>query len=490
MKRYLYIFFLLLLFVFSALEATKTRSLGAGITGDFTWAVDDQFTYIYLNPAYVTNYSSIFFAEYSIENSIDKKSGGVILKPFENFSLGIVSGLSVNDDVLNNDSYPRSLFKRDVNAILGNTNILLFNQAVINANGLSLAEGVALFQNSRNILDNRNLTVLIGWRPTKNFSIGVNSSYSYSIDSEVKTRQISENFDLFKSELRVSAGLAYFLNDRYLKSIDLSTSYTRYVIDNSYDETDLDGKRIMANYKTSGAYDLSVGLRFVAEVIPKHRFHLSLNYDTYDTSTTGTALSQISNLPSFPFSVIEDYSRVGSKVNFGFSDQLQILPNVMIFAATFIEISSFVNNYDGRDLVSLTYRPDPVKEEYSSTRIPILMGLEGRLFKNWIFRFGFSHAIKTAKASGFDTITYNYSRADTSVETITQEDIKESTGSAGASSNISMGLSYFLPSLQIDWKGNILFFSQGPFLLSGQSAQLATSVAITFYLSKLEEFTR
>ena len=474
---------LLLTLPFAA-SATQTRSRGLGLSTDTSWMVQGQYPYLFLNPAAVNDYRNFIYFEHQLNSvSIEENSGGVFFNPYDKLTFGFLTGLPVNQKVFNDSANPRSLFYSSGTNLISNNVIFDLNNAIITANGLSLAESFNLYDVSRNEFNNRNINTVLGYEMS-NLQLGALIGYGYVKDNQSRANLLKEYIRLFKSETSVTAGARYQKNLWRFESIDLAYSMVLYDLNNNYDSTDIDGLRIAASLTDDAAQDHSIFVKTSFRLHRRHLLHLSYRFASYRTATTATAKSEINVPPLLPFEYVENYSRTGHSHRLGISDEMHPAKTVKVYFGIQVDTESLSNSYDGLDIQSGRYRQNPVEENFNSLFVPVYLGLEGELSKYFTIRFALNHSLHNRPAATYDREFIDNRRGNTSSANITQTNITTTTGSGGAESNVSLGFTLNFSRFSIDWLANANFFRDGPHFFSGKVNELSTALAVSYYFVK------
>ncbi len=474
-------------------EATFTRSEGMALDQRFSYMVSDQFAYIFENPAFVNDYQNQFYFEHRNKTGTDENLGGMFLKPFRNFTFGFVNGLTVNKDVFNSTTSPRGMFFEGTltnpnDKLVNNGTVVDLNNAIINAGNLSLTQTINIFQNTRNQFEQQNLLAFAGYK-LRRIKLGALFGYGFVEDVEIKKEKIEESVSLRKTETSIGLGAHFDIGYKWFKSADVAASHRFYQMNNEYDEVSSENFYIRAALKSKGAGDSRLSGRLNVQIHSKHTLHFYYAYSRLNSSTEAQAISTVNLAPSTPFNLQDTFTRKGSNHTFGISDEIYPIKPVMVFIALHLELESLNNSYDGSNNLAGTFRQNPAEETYSYTYLPLTLGLEGQITDFLTIRFGLSHSLKNRLDGTYDQELVNQQRANIGSTEITNSRTTTVAGAKGPDSTVSLGLTIKYRRFSFDFIGNADFFREGPNFISGQSNDLSTGIALSYYFGEESLFT-
>lgn len=473
------------------------RSAGLGLTDEFVWMVDGQLPMIYVNPARIASYRDSFYFEYRNNAGIGEGTGGILLASGSRFTFGFTAGLPVNRTVFNANNHPRGMFY-DGEATLTDRRLIdnnvynALNTAIVNSNGLALAESTEISGTTRNELKNRSVNVYAGYELNK-FSFAAELSYAYSKDIQGREKNsLSEELSLFKSQTAGALGVLWTPSVRFIRQVDFTVRQTFYYLNNVYDENDLSSKNVVGSLTSSGSGDTELFSHASFPILSGHLFHTRFSVAFLNSSTQANARSQVSNGASLPFDYSENYDRKGTRVIAGISDEMRITKRIFWYCGFQMEYESLTNEFDGKNNLTGALRTNPVRQNLTRLYIPILAGLEGKISDSFLFRLGLTHSLKNLRSSGADFESYDSTTTEETRAangTVTNTTIISRSGSANTSSAASFGISYVSGRFSLDWLANINFLREGPNFVSGKinDLSLAVGLAYRFDTSSSEE---
>lgn len=473
---------------FTAVSATAVRSAGLGLVDEFSWMVNDQLPMIYVNPARIASYKNSFYFEYRNNASTGEGTGGILLGAGSKITMGFAAGLPVNRTVFNSNNHPRGMFydgeaTQIDRRMIDNNVYTALNTAIVNSNGLALAESTEISGTNRNELKNRSLNAYLAYEFNR-FSVAAELSYAYSKDNQGREKNsISEELSLFKSQTVSSLGVFWNPGIKFVPQVDFAVRQTWYYLNNIYDENDLSNKNVMGSLQSSGSGDTDFFSHATFTFVPGHLLHARFSISALNSSTEVNARSQVSNGASQPFDYSEIYERKGTRVIGGLSDEMRITKRVFWYAGFQIEYEKLSNQFDGKNNLTGALHSFPVRQELSRLYIPILTGLEGKITEEFRIRLGLTHSLKNLRSStadfeSYDSTTTEETRAANG--TVTSVTVMNRSGSANTSSAASFGISYVTARFSIDWLANINFLREGPNFVSGKVNDLSLAVAMSY----------
>lgn len=474
--------------------ATVVRDAGLSLNSSEAYMLSDRQSMIYLNPAYAGDNQNRFFVEYggSAGSAYAGTKGGFLFGLNNTITLGLLTGTSIDKTLFNNNDSPWS-FYYDSEATTSDKRMINVNRyaeintAIISANGLGLTETASIFENTSNDLLKNNLGLLLSWH-SGNLDLGIKSEYAAASHTAGRATQlVSEERYLAKSQLSLTGGAKYIMGGSF-KLIEGTVSYQRFGLNNRYHEADLDNREVEASLKSDGANALGLRLHGIYDIPGVHLFHIQLSAVFQNTSTTAKARSTVDNSISSPFFYIDTFTRKGTLLNLGFSDEMKVSKNIVWFAATALESESYNNTFDGDNRLTSEKRTELLEQQFSEITVPVIIGLEGQISRSWQVRLGLRHNIIGRRGTGAGTDSYSSeiteSRRNNSGE-ITTITTTSTKGSSGSLSSASLGFSFDYERFSLDWLANIQFITQGPNFVSGSINDMSTALGFTYFFGDL-----
>ncbi|MCX8122682.1 MAG: hypothetical protein N3F66_00785 [Spirochaetes bacterium] len=492
MKRIVTVMVLMLNFVFFAfrLSATTTRDMGLGLF-EYPWFIDGLQSYIYENPAYISNYGDKIYAErIGIINGENK--GGVIYNIKNNLFIGVDLGSPVDTSLWNTNAVD-SLFNVDVYSAKCKSH---YNHSIITSQSMKAYQVELLDETILDIkdpydaselvgtnttspqlrekLNQRNFSALFGYKLNK-FSVGFYAGYATSWkhyrDSTSATNS-HEEYNLINAEYSAKLGVSYIINNKV--SFDISGFFFMYALDNNYMQRK-PGIDFDMSYKSDGAMDFGSNLRVNYAMTNNQKVHFYVSYWMLNRSTKGEMLISDSK-PINNVNATDTFERKGQKISAGVSDEISIDKNMIVFIGFLTNIEFFKNNYYGVDAITPANNVDTYTLNYKAIEVPVIIGLEANVSENWKGRLGLVQKIyKPLSYDGTNIINQGANKIPTTIDEI-----------SSSSSTLYTGLSYKLNNFTFDWLMNVELFTVGPYIISGKSwtanneNPLAFAFAITY----------
>lgn len=479
---------------------TLTRTAGFSLNRDTSWFLSGLYPQIYLNPAFARFKESQFIVDYHNFDGIFKAEGGLFLSQ-ENHTLGILLGQKISEPIFQDPNHPKSFFYTAPtlspfiadNRFIDPSQYLRINTAIVNSSGLALADAASIFEPNYNILKTKNLELFYTYAFT-NWIFGLRVGFAHSQEKKIRqTNQVDEEIRLTKAQLPFSIGFAYKNSAKeILQGFDLSYRYERYILQNRYDEKDLQNRQILAQLKDQGAYEQEVQGKISIFLIPNNLFHFRFQYSWFDTSSEAIAKSENNTgclvVSDCFFNLKDSYLRKGNLLSFGFSNEIKHSENFLWFFGFFWQREYITTDFNGYDYVNQVPRQDntvygnkaPIVQKFYLDQLPLFLGWEAHLADFLYLRFGLNHPLLNyRKDNGYREKTIAQRRSSTGFIYQTVE--IEKRGRKAAKSQATLGLSMVASkSLTLDWLLNIAFVTAGPNFISGKSEDLSFAVGITY----------
>lgn len=436
------------------LQATFTEAAGMGIDKDTSWMKDKTYPFVFLNPAAMQGLKNSIYFEYY--NTI--QMGGIFLPITSKINIGVFSGTTINFQALNSTDF-QSLYHTTGNDPAG----INFNNI---ASGAYQAVAAKIDDANANALVNRNLETILTYR-MGSMKLGLGLSYGFASDgqSEVNTNSSGSvtggnEVGLFKSEFRMAGGLIMPVSGPFSR-LASSIAFTKYNVDNFYIQKGISASSDkMAKLESDAAFDIELLNRATMTISRKSRLHIFLGYAFLNRSTRTLDETNSPDRES-------QYERLGHRIRAGASHELALSNRLGLFYGVELGYEIFSNKYEATKKGSTD---NPYETSVYQMRWPIILGLSSKVSKNFDIRMGIRHNIINSGD--------NFSSKETKINGSTTVSERASFLSSG--SNISMGLSYDLKMLRLDWLTNIAILKEGPYFISGKANAWSTAFAVLF----------
>jgi len=471
--------------------------MGMGLA-DYPWFVDGLQSYIYENPAYVSNFKERAYAErIGIEDG--RNIGGIIFNPAGKVTLGIHFGVPTDTSMWNTANVD-GLFHVDTYSIHGKSHYTHststqtmdgYQTELLDKTILDLKDPVdASFPvdpdltspELREPLGQRNFSAMVAFDMGK-FTLGADFGYATSwknnkLGDSATNRK--EEYNLINAEYSARVGAMIQVNTQV--SVDVVGSFTMYSLDNNYTRS-APGITMDMKYGTAGAMDFGGAARVNYQMTTKHKMHFNVAYTLLNRSTEGSMNVSDTGTPANNVNATDTFERTGQIIALGISDEYAIDRDIRAFMGFNTMIETFTNSYYGEDVIAPANNVDKYSKDYSAVKVPLIVGMEAKLSENWRGRFGVQQTIYQPLTNEGTSIT-GQGTAETPASV-------NDTGSAETS--FSMGLSYKLNNFTFDWLANIELFTVGPNFVSGkawtsqQQNPMAMAFAVTYVFSSGED---
>lgn len=476
----------------SNLFATSTRDMGMGLF-EYSWFIDGLQTYMYENPAYLSSFKERAYAE-RIGVISGYNMGGIIINPAGKVFIGFNFGIPVDNNVWNTTAVD-GLFHTDTYSIHAKSNythstsgqsfggyqVELLNQKILDLKDpvdASYPVGTeSVSSDFREELTQRNFSAMVSY-DFGNFTLGMDLGYAASWvnnkqgDSATNRK---EEYNLINTEYSARIGGIVKINAQV--DVDFGGSFVMYVLDNNYTRN-APGVEINTEYKSKGAMDFGGFARVNYQMTTKHKSHFYAAYKLLNRSTEGS-MKVTDPVEANKVDANDTFERKGQLITVGISDEYAFSPDVKAFLGFATVMETFTNNYYGENAFLLASNLDKYKFEYSSIKVPLIVGLEAKLSENWKGRFGVKQVVYQPITNEGENITNQGANK-------TPASVNETSS---AETEFNIGLSYRLGSFTFDWLANIDMYTVGPYLFSGKAWDsknpnpLAMAFAVTYRFS-------
>lgn len=471
--------------------ATSTRDMGMGLF-EYPWFIDGLQTYMYENPAYVPTFKERAYAE-RIGVVDGYNMGGIIINPAGKVFISFNFGIPVDTNVWNSTAVD-SLFHVDTYSIHAKSNythskapaqnLLGYQVELLSEEILDLKDPIDASypvgtntesSDLREELTQRNFSAMFAYDFGR-FLLGADFGYATSWVNNKESNSSTnakEEYSLINTEYSVRIGAIVKINPQV--DIDFGGNFVMYMLDNNYAKY-APGLEIKTDYKSKGAMDFGGFARVNYQMTTKHKSHFYVAYKILNRSTDGSMTVADTADPTKNVDATDTFERTGQLISGGISDEYMFSPDVKAFFGFATIVEMFKNNYYGIDAIVPANNVNKYKYDYTSVKVPLLVGLEAKLSENWKGRFGVRQTIYQPIKSEGESITGQ--------GTVTTPASVNETSSA--KTDFSMGLSYRLGAFTFDWLANIELFTVGPYFVSGmawtstQRNPLAMAFAITY----------
>ncbi|MCB1199140.1 MAG: hypothetical protein KDK41_00740 [Leptospiraceae bacterium] len=467
-RIYLKVFILFLaVMIVPAREATITRSAGMGLDTDLSWMVDDQYPFVFLNPAAMKGYENNIYFEYF--NTV--QMGGIFLPLMSGLSLGVFSGTTVDFQAFNSTDF-QSMYHTSGS-----------DPAGIDFNNLSGASTTyrplaARIDNAdANILENRNLEIILSYKMGR-IQLGGALSYAFASESQSDATTTtstgvtsSEEAGLFKSEFRLALG-AILPVGGLIKELASSISFTKFTLDNYYTrKISTSTTENTARLESNGAFDIDLLNRVSLNFSRTHNIHAFFGYSLLNRSTRATDQIGTNDLQS-------DYDRNGHRIRAGLSDELNLSQRLGLFYGLELNYEIFSNDYQAVKRPTAS-NSEPYQTSVYQLKWPLVLGLNASVSENLDLRMGIRHNILNS-GNNSESNTQRINNAGT----VTSSTVSSRSSFLSSGSNISMGVSYTIDALRFDWLTNVNILKDGPYFISGKENAWSTAFAVIFNYGK------
>lgn len=255
----------------------------------------------------------------------------------------------------------------------------------------------------------------------RRFSLGL--KFGWTGSSYESSSGLKENAHAFI----IGLGSYFRIKGRY--SLEINPEITIYWVEIYFD---VNGNNIL---ESDGSLDLKLPFRLNVNFSSKNILHVMFAFSYLDRSTKDKASNS--------------WERSGYKILVGLSNEWHVSNKVLVMLGL------------NMDYYKKEYSPSGgSKDENSELFLPLHLGIEGSLPKNWVIRCGLKHNI------------IEYSITDIGGTEIT-------TLNSGSLSG-ALGLGLRIGNLNIDWNVDAIIFVSGPHFISGNSNNFSTDFAISY----------
>ncbi len=477
-------------FAATQLFATSTRDMGMGLF-EYPWFIDGLQSYMYENPAYLSSFKERAYAE-RIGAVDGYNMGGIIINPAGKVYLGFNFGVPVDKNLWNTTAVD-GLFHTDTYSLHAKSHYKHstsgqkfdgYQFELLNNNILDLKDPVdASFpvvpstesDDLREELTQRNFSALISY-DFGSFALGADFGYAASWVNNKdgdSASQSKEEYNLVNTEYSVRIGGIVKINPQV--NVDFGTSFVMYVLDNNYTKN-APGIGIKADYKSKGAMDFGGFARANYQMTTKHKSHFYISYKMLNRSTEGSINVSDTGDPANNADATDTFERKGQLIALGISDEYAFSQDMKAFLGFATVYETFTNKYYGEDVITPANNVDKYKFDYTSIKVPLIVGLEAKLSENWKGRFGVKQTI-------YQPLTNEGESVSGQGTVITPASVSVTSS---AQTVFTMGLSYKLGYFTFDWLANIELFTVGPYFVSGKTwtggdkNPLAMAFAVTY----------
>lgn len=468
---------------FSAFAST-TRDKGLGLD-QYSWFIDGLEGRVFENPAYLGNYKDRAFAERNgVTDALNM--GGIYYSPVDGLTLGLHFGLPVDNSVWDSED-AEGLFHHDIYSVKGknkySTAAQTFDGYQFEMNNgeiidlMDPADGSALVGTDtsspvlRESLDQKNLSAICSYS-LGSWVLGGYFGYATSWGTKRYGATEADTHDEYS-----------FKNDEYsamlgtkgiigtVVDMDISGYWKMYSLKNEYTKK-LPGIDAKMTYKSDGAMDFGGSLAVGYKMTEVHKSHFFASYAMLNRSTKGSMRNTDQNTADRNVNASDTFSRKGSTISLGVSDEIKVSNDLMGFVGFSAEYTLFKNEYSGKDSILPANNVDKYTMDSKSISVPLIVGLESKLSEKWKGRFGLTQMIyKPLTDSGKNISSLG------KVSSPTSKSENESS-----STTMSLGLTYVLNSFTFDWVVSADMFTSGPYIVSGKtwSGASPTPMATSF----------
>ena len=470
------------------LYATSVRDMGMGLYEN-PWFIDGLQSYVYQNPAYLSNYNDITFFERI--GALDGQNMGAIFYSLSpDMHIGIHIGRPVDSNIWASTD-TESLYHSGNYEIHGApvgggylpTGYLQYDGyqlAMVDGKVIDLMdptegsryETATTTSKSDNVneLLQRNVSLMASYK-TGNLAMGLDLGYATSWSNKrnniLSTTTENDEYKFINTEYDVTFGCLYNIDNR--QSVDGAVGWTMYSINSTYEKMVTGGYTASMSYKTDMAMDISGLVRYNMQLAKNHRMHLRAAYTYINHSTKGEM--QIDAIDTVTYDTVggeDTFSRTGQNIKVGISDEISF-NSIKAFAGFDIQYKMFKNEYSGKDEDVIANSADKYTNELNTITIPIIIGMETTHDENWKTRYGIMQRIYQPVTNTGENITGMGSETNPN----------DYNGNSSSATDLFAGISYKRGNFSFDWLVNMNLFVAGPYFVSGKTAT-GTSVPTAF----------
>ena len=470
--------------------ATNTGDKGMGLY-EYPWFIDGLQSYIYENPAYLSQYKNSAFAE-RVGVTDGQNMGGLFFSPISNLTVGLHFGQPVDDTVWNTKAI-NSLYHIDNYSVksialpvyvhsssgqaFGGYQMEMLDGSIIDisdpVDGSAPVGTAEVSPELRGTLDQRNFSAMAAYTFGR---AGVGLSFGYATSWKNKrtgdgTTVENDEYNMTNTEYSTNLGGYFKINEKV--SIDGDGSFVVYQMKNTYKKIE-PGITSKMSYGASGAMDFGGDLRLNYQMTPIHLMHFNLGYEMQNRSTYGSMKITNLNVANRNVRAKDTFTRKGQFIEFGISDEFKMGNDVKAFVGFNTEVHLQSNSYSGKDSITAANNLNKYSNKTTTISLPLLVGMEAKLSENWTGRFGLVQVIYQPLTDSGKNVT-NSATGGITVPTTTNDNSTSST-------IFNTGVSYKLGSLTFDWLASIDLFTNGPYIISGKAFTSAepTPMAMAF----------
>jgi len=481
-------------------NASDTSSAGLMLGTDNAWMVNGQFPYIFENPAVLGKFKNTAYFESGLTTA-DNATGCIVL------GLGAVTLAMPMGRAA--DVYGTTWLQTPSTVPLSLYNTTSATSAIPAVARTQTAYGAAAtafdlkaqtYAGASVAKINKNdfgfitsfdagplaIGVIFAWASaTNNHENEISLAASLPVSREERVH-FNNNQMIFK------LGAEYKVSDS--TSIGVDAAYVKYGINNHYTSTDTTAPTDSAwdyKYATDGAGDINIGANIAIGLSEKKTLHINIHDTIINHSTKYTAEESAAGVVTL--SGEDTYSRKGNKLTVGFSDETRVTKDIVLYVGFMLSTISLTTKYDSHNTLAGVANPNlanPIDKKYNSLEIPAYLGVEAKLSENWTGRFGarqyfYQKPLLTATYTGANT-SETVDTNDTNAANATTATSKyKANREEAATTSLSLGLSYQMGNVAVDWLVNVNLFVNGPYFISGSSNTFATQIAATLNYDSL-----
>ncbi|MFC1670958.1 hypothetical protein ACFL20_11245 [Spirochaetota bacterium] len=422
-------------------SATITSDSGLGLY-EKPWMVDGLHSMIYQNPAYLSkNKNRMFYERLGFDNN-GTNMGGFIWNPISSFNIGVLLGHRVNNSIWNSKG-DGSFFHVGSGGTAYQPGSL--DNATLSENNSSLElRDPSGGDDLRQQIKQQDVAIVASY-DLGNMAFGFSFSYASAWKSDnYNSLTRDDKYTLSSSQYNILLGGIIDLGNTMI--LDFDVLYTYYDLENTY-KADDGGTGLEMTYEGDNAMDVKLGVGFNMNISNLQRLHFRVAYGFMNRSAKGTYNNNEIDIAN------DNYKRIGNEIIFGISDEFRFSNNMMAFIGGHLNFTMFSYEYSGEIVEGTITPPDAYKADIKSVSIPLVIGLQGNLSKNWTARCAVSHIIYDMYISDI-TVGSNKGTINDNLSHDTE---------------FTVGVSYKLGYFKFDWVLNVGIFVEGPYFISGKT---------------------
>ena len=460
---------------------TLEKSLGIH---DTPWMKTSTFSYATKNPTAWFELADQIIVDYDLLSV----SGALIFKVSNSLLFSIFSGSPTNSSVLNSGIGPEGLFDFG-----GSNYITFFNSDTGNvldsaSTGTNLGNLPVrvneLGDPSFNLLQQENLAMALAYRKRKS-TLGFQVAYGFSKNLEEFFGLAEETQELWKSQLRLNFGLKVENLSDLISFFDIALELKTFDLNNRYDgRVTTTTEKVSALVESAGAFEVQLMGRLGLKKSKSNFWIVYSSITAFDFSSTAQAKSSVQ---PFIIDTIDNFSRNGFNAALGISNRVKINKSVSFLIGSEARYSYNTLFYDGIDNGNSLLALQPLSGNYYSLKLPLILAFEAQVSKSWVFNLSLSQNIINIPQGEFVEELTEMFRSNQAIDRLTTLESSSRVVQGKSKTEMTLGLSWKISTIQIDWLTQLEIFREGPYFLSGESRKFSTSFGFRYSFSNLKD---